>query len=86
MMTYQEIIKRFSRILGIAESEGRLSLEIFAKNISQKFEFGDEIEINSLGYFSLKKMKSGFSEQDEYLNVLLFSEERISQQNKNFLM
>lgn len=86
MITYQEILKRFSRILGIAESEGRLSVEIFAKDFSQKFEFGDEIEIGTLGYFSLKKMKSGFGEHDEYQNVLLFSEERISQQNKNALI
>lgn len=86
MITYQEILKRFSRILGIAESEGRLSIEIFAKNFSQKFEFGDEIEIDAIGYFSLKKMKSGFGKQDEYQNVLVFSKERISQQNKNALI
>lgn len=86
MITYYEILKRFSQILGIAESDGRLCIEIFARTLSQKNEYGDEIEIHTLGFFSLKKMKSDFGEENESQNVLLFSEERISPQNKNVLI
>lgn len=86
MINSRELLKNFSRRLGIPESEGRLSLEIFAKLISQKLGFGDEVEIESLGYFTYKKVKPVRSESDEYQKIILFSEEKISGQNKNFLL
>ena len=86
MINSKELLQKFSRRLGIPESEGKLSLEIFAKLISQKLGFGDEVEIDSLGYFAYKKVKPVHSESDEYQKIILFSEEKISGQNKNFLL
>src|SRR3990170_3256329 len=86
MINSKELLQKFSRRLGIPESEGRLSLEIFAKLISQKLGFGDEVEIEALGYFAYKKVKPVHSESDEYQKIILFSEEKISGQNKNFLL
>ena len=86
MITYQELIVRFSSQLGIQQSEARFALEIFAKNISQKMELGDEIEINSLGYFTLKKIKPDSGEDGEDKLIMLFSEERFSHANKNVLL
>ncbi|HAB50780.1 MAG TPA: hypothetical protein DCE80_01145, partial [Ignavibacteriales bacterium] len=86
MINSKELLQKFSRRLGIPESEGKLSLEIFAKLISQKLGFGDEVEIDSLGYFAYKKVKPVHSESDEYQKIILFSEEKISGQNKNSLL
>ena len=86
MINHKELLQKFTRRLGISESEGRLSLEIFAKLISQKLELGDEVEIEALGYFTYKKVKPVNSENDEYQKIILYSEEKVTAQNKNFLL
>lgn len=86
MINHKELLLKFTRRLGIPGSEGRLSLEIFAKLISQNLGFGDEVEIESLGYFAYKKVKPVHSGSDEYQRIIIFSEEKISGQNKNFLL
>src|SRR4030066_538932 len=86
MINHKELLQKFTRRLGISESEGRLSLEIFAKLISQKLELGDEVEIEALGYFTYKKVKPVDSENDEYQKIILYSEEKVTAQNKNFLL
>ena len=86
MINSKELLQKFSRRLGIPESEGRLGLEIFAKLISQKLEFGDEVVIDSLGHFAYKKVKPVNSESAEYQKIILYSEEKLSSQNKNFLL
>jgi hypothetical protein len=86
MINHKELLEKFTRRLGIPESEGRISLEIFSKFFSENFEFGDEIEIDKLGYFAYKKVKPVETNSDLYLRVLLFSEEKISPQNKNLLL
>lgn len=86
MINHKELLQKFTRRLGIPESEGRLSLEIFSKLVSENLEFGDEIEIDKLGYFVFNRVRAGDIESDVYQRVLLFSEEKISQQNKNFLL
>ena len=86
MINTKELLQKFSRLLGIPSSEGRMGLEIFAKLISQKLEFGDEVEIESLGYFAYKKVKPVNSENGEYQKIILYSEEKASAQNKNFLL
>ncbi len=86
MINHKELLQKFTRRLGIPESEGRSSLEIFAKLISQKLELGDEVEIEALGYFTYKKVKPVNSENDEYQKIILYSEEKVTAQNKNFLL
>ena len=53
MINSKELRQKFSRRLGIPESEGRLGLEIFAKLISQKLELGDEVVIEFAGTFRI---------------------------------
>ena len=86
MTNHRKFLYTFSKILGTPESEKRLSLEIFVKLISQKFELGDELKIDSLGYFAYKKLKPISSENVDYQKVILFSEEKISDDSENVLL
>jgi len=86
MINHKELLQKFSRRLGIPESEGRLSFEIFSRLISLNFEYGDEIEIDKLGHFAYRKVKTVDKKGDEYQKIILFSEDKISRQNKNFLL
>ena len=42
--------------------------------------------MNSLGHFAYKKVKPVNSESAEYQKIILYSEEKLSSQNKNFLL
>jgi hypothetical protein len=86
MINYKEFIQKFSHLLGIPVSEGRLSLEVFAKFVSQRIELGDELKIEPIGYFAFKKIKSISDEGNEYQKAILFSEEKISRKNKDILL
>ncbi len=86
MTNHRKFLYTFSKILGAPESEKRLSIEIFVKLISQKFELGDELKIDSLGYFAYKKVKPISSENNNYQKVVLFSEEKRSDDGQNVLL
>ena len=86
MTNHRKFLYMFSKILGAPESEKRLSLEIFVRLISQKFELGDELKIDSLGYFAYKKLNPISSENIDFQKVILFSEEKISDDSQNVLL
>jgi len=86
MINSLELITKFSRLIGIPETEARLSFEILALQIAQKLSFGDQIEIESIGYFSFKKVKLNASSDDQHQRLIIFSTDRISQSNKDILL
>ena len=86
MIDTKELLQKLSQKLGIPEPEGRLGLEIFSRLISQKLEPGDAVEVASLGLFTFKKVKPISTELSEYQKIIFFSEQKISEQNKNYLL
>ncbi len=85
-MTYKELIRLFAHQLGIPDTEGRLALEVFAKHLLRNIELGDQIVIESLGYFALKKALLPSPETNEHQVVLLFSNKMIAKQDKDILL
>jgi hypothetical protein len=86
MINSRELILKFSKLIGIPESEARLGFEIFIRQISKQISLGDEIEVELLGFFSYKKVKSDVSLDNYYQRVIIFSTDRISQSSKDILL
>lgn len=78
-MTYEDFLKRFAAVLGISRFQSRAALEMFAVLLNQKFGLGIKTEINSLGFFVIKKIvyKSLADTIESHdAKVLLFSENK----------
>jgi len=86
MINSRELLLKFSKLIGITESEARSGFEIFVRQISKQMSLGDEIEVESLGFFAYKKVKPDASYYNHYQHVIIFSMERISQSSKNILL
>jgi hypothetical protein len=86
MINSRELLIKFSKLIGIPESEARSGFEIFVRQISKQMSPGDEIEVESLGFFAYKKVKPDASYYNHYQHVIIFSTERISQSSNNILL
>ncbi|NWF90638.1 MAG: SPOR domain-containing protein [Ignavibacteriaceae bacterium] len=86
MTTSKKLLVSFAETLGIPESASRIALEMFANSILRNSGFGDQVEVASLGFFSVRQMKSLIEADNSLVNVLLFSEKKISSENNDVLM
>jgi hypothetical protein len=86
MINSRELLLKFSKLIGIPESESRSGFEIFIQQISKQMSLGDEIEVELLGFFAYKKVKPVTSCYNHYQQVIIFSTKRISQNSKNILL
>ncbi len=85
MSTHKDLLKDFSIKLGIPEFAARQALEEFALIVAQNLNFGDQIEIDSLGYFAYKKIKTPGEDEKDFQQLLVYSKEKISSLNKNII-
>lgn len=85
MLTHKDLLKDFSINLGIPKFAARQALEEFALIIARNLNFGDQIEINSLGFFAYKKIKTPGEDKYNFHQLLIYSKEKISSLNKNII-
>lgn len=85
MISYNDFYIHFSQRLGIPHSFGKMGMEIFCEVLMQNLEFGDVLEVDSLGYFTYKKVRVN-SGADSFRKVILFSNLKLAGQTKNFLL
>lgn len=85
MITHKELLNKFANRIGAQESFGRLALEEFAYLISQNLNFGDQLEVPSLGFFTFKKVKPLNSTEKDFQQIIIFSEKRLSDSDANFI-
>jgi hypothetical protein len=78
MLHSQELLLKFSDIIGIPETEARSGFQILLKQLSEKLSYGDEIEIESLGYFAYKKVRTNLSSNNDFIPVMIFSTNQFS--------
>lgn len=85
MITHKDLLKDFPIKLGIPKFAARQALEEFALIIAQNLNFGDQIEINSLGFFAYKKIKTLAEDKNNFQQLLVYSKEKITSLNKNII-
>ncbi len=79
------MLQNFSRLLGLPDSEKRITFEMFARELSQRLELGDQLFVKPLGYFSIKRLNLDYEQDQPAQNVLLFSEKEISSQSADII-
>jgi hypothetical protein len=86
MINQKEVIIKFSRLIGISEYEARPGFEVFVKQILSKLNFGDQLEIESLGFFSFRKIKTDSTPTYDFNPAVIFSIDKLAQNSKDFLL
>lgn len=86
MISSKVLFQKFSNLIGIPISDARLGFEVFAKQVDQKFSFGDQLEIQPLGYFALKKISPSDDEKVKSETAIIYSSNKINSDTKDFLL
>ena len=86
MLKSSDLLVKFARLIGIQESKARYGFENFVIHFTQKYPLGTKIKVNSLGYFSYKKIAATSSTNSELQSVIIFSENPLNSSSDNILV